>query len=279
MGPVTFRTYHDVKGEDRSALLDQVLAQRERVRERLRDVRRVVAVMSGKGGVGKSHVTSALALALAPRFSRGRGVLDADLKGPTTALMLGARGPLLVTDEGVQPASGHEHVKVISMDLLLPEGRPLAWREPAQERFVWRGVLENGALREFLSDVVWGTLDLLLVDLPPAADRLEDLSALVPELAGALVVTIPSEESRRSVERSMHVAAEAGVPLLGVIENMSGYQCPGCEAVRPLFAGDAGEALAREFGVPLLGRIPFAPAQTAAPLPESLVARVVEVLR
>jgi ATP-binding protein involved in chromosome partitioning len=254
---VKFRTYHQVEGADASRLGEQVAAQRQRVRERLRGIRRVVAIMSGKGGVGKSYVTATLARGLAPRLTRGVGVLDADLKGPTAARMLGATGPVRVDEEGAHPAPGHGGLKVFSMDLLLVDGQPLRWNEPGHERFVWRGLLETGALREFLADVVWGPLDLLLVDLAPGADRLEDLAELVPDLAGALAVTIPSEESARSVERAMQSARHANVKLLGVIENMSGYACGGCGHTGSLFPGQAGAELAEKFAVPLVARIPF----------------------
>lgn len=254
---MSFRTYRDIAGGDRSGLLDQVTAQRERVRRRLADVRRVVAVMSGKGGVGKSFLTAGLALELARQRGQRVGVVDADLRSPTVARLLGARGPLIVTEDGVQPAVGADDVRVISTDLLLAEGQPLTWREHGSERFVWRGALEVGALREFLGDVLWGPLDILLVDLPPGADGVVDLHALVPNLAGALIVTIPTEEAERSVARTMRAARDDGIALLGIIENMSGYACPDCGALGPLFPGDAGQRLAEEFAVPLLGTVPF----------------------
>ena len=254
---MTFRGYHDLGPGDTSGLVAQIGAQHERVRERLSTVARVVAVASGKGGVGKSYLTAALALAAARRLPGGVGVLDADLKSPTTAHMLGARGPLRVGEHGVEPARGRGGVAVMSSDLLLEESAPLSWTGPAGDRFTWRGLLETGALREFLSDVVWGPLDLLLVDLPPDADRLEDLAALVPTLAGAIMVTIPSEASRRSVARAMRHADRAGVRVLGVIENMSGYACGTCGALGALFPGDAGARLAESGGVPLLGSVPW----------------------
>ncbi len=260
---MSFRTYHEVQGDDRSGLGRQVAAQRERVRARLDGVRRVVAVMSGKGGVGKSHVTALLARALAGRGAVG--VLDGDFASPTVARLLEARGPLRMEAEGVHPADARDGVRVFSMDLLLGEGDPLRWREPASERFVWRGALEAGALREFLGDVVWGPLDWLLVDLPPGGDRLDDLVDLVPDLAGVVAVTIPSEESERSVRRSLQAARERGLALLGVIENMSGYACGDCGRVGPLFPGDAGPRLAADFDVPLLARLPFAPGVSCPP--------------
>jgi ATP-binding protein involved in chromosome partitioning len=260
---LSFRSYREVAGSDRSNVLGQVIAQRERVRTRLREVTSVVAVMSGKGGVGKSWVTAALAVSLARRLT-SVGVLDADLKGPTTARLLGATGPLSVAEGGVRPAIGVRGIPVISSDILIADAQPLAWRDPGGDRFVWRGVFETNAVREFLSDVIWGALDVLLVDLPPGSDRVPDLAQLVPaeSLHGTIVVTIPSEESRRSVERAMSAAREANVPILGVIENMSGYRCAGCDEPRPLFKGDAGEQLAKQFDVPLLARIPFDPEAT-----------------
>ena len=259
MGPLSFRTYFDVREADRSGLAAQIGEQRRRVAARLAQVRRVALVMSGKGGVGKSHLTAALARALASRGQRV-GVLDADLRSPTVARLLEARGPLQVLDDAVSPAVGADGIKVMSTDFLLADGKPLEWRGPSQERFVWRGSLEVGALREFLSDVLWGELDLLMIDLPPGADGAVELGGLIPNLSGAVAVTIPSEESRASVSRTMRAAQDGGLRLLGVIENMSGYRCDGCATTQPLFRGNAGQELAEEFDVELLGRVPFTPA-------------------
>ncbi len=272
------RTYHDVDGDDRSQLLEQVGAQRARVRERLGEVRRVVAVMSGKGGVGKSHVTAGMARAAAERLDVG--VLDADLEGPTVARLLDARGPVRLTPDAAEPVLGARGVRVFSMEFLLEDGEPLRWKDPGADRFLWRGTLAAGAIREFLSDVAWGPLDLLLLDLPPGAGQVADLADLVPDLAGAVAVTLPSAESYRSVRRAVRAAEDAGVRLLGMVENMSGYACDGCGETRPLFPGDAGARLAADFDVPLLARIPFTPPPAAAVPPGvgDLVARLLEIL-
>ncbi len=273
---MSFPTYFDLPHADRSGLAEQIAAQRRRVAERLATVRAVVLVMSGKGGVGKSYLTAGLARGLAPLLPRGVGVLDADLRSPTVARLLETEGPLAVLADGVRPAVDAAGVKVMSTEFLLEEGHPLAWREPAQDRFLWRGALEVGALREFLSDVAWGQLDLLLVDLPPGADGAVELGALIPDLAGALAVTLPSEESRRSVSRTMRAAASAGIRLLGVIENMSGYRCGRCGELKPLFPGDAGARLAQEFGVPLLGSVPFSPGRLT--VDPALTARILDLV-
>jgi ATP-binding protein involved in chromosome partitioning len=243
------RTYHDLTDADRSGLPEQIGAQRRRVAERLAGVGRVIAVMSGKGGVGKSYVTAHLARALS-RSGRAVGVLDADLNGPTAARLLEAKDRrVAVTDEGVLPAVGADGVKFISMDQLLEDGRPLAFRGPDTESFVWRGALEAAALREFLADVAWGPLELLLVDLPPGMQRFQDLAELLPGPPAVLVVTIPTPESLDAVRRALRAALERGAPPLGIVENMVGGG----------FRGDAADALAREFGIPVLARLPFHP--------------------
>ncbi len=274
------RGYFDVTGDDRSGLMAQVEKQRQRVTSRLADVGSVAAVVSGKGGVGKSYVAAAFAAVAAQSVAGGCGVLDADLKSPTVARLLDARGPLRISDAGVVPARGRAGVRVISTDLLLEEGAPLRWREPREERFVWRSVLESGALREFLADTAWGELGLLLVDMPPGADGVSDLGAMVADLRGVFAVTVPSPESGRSVGRTMASVREAGIPLLGVIENMSGYLCPHCDRTGPLFEGEAGAELAERFEVPLLGRVPFyPPAQNGGPrIPDEVADRMLEVL-
>ena len=164
---------------------------------------------------------------------------------------------------------------MISTDLLLDDGKPLAWRSEAGEAHVWRGAAEASVLREFLADVVWGALDVLLIDMPPDAGRLADLATLAREKLSALAVTIPSEESARSVHRALTAVRQANVPILGIVENMSGYACGTCSTVGPLFTGDAGARLAAAFDVPVLASLPFVPRGIIPPqLPEAVFSAV-----
>ena len=242
------KRYRDIVGDGGSNIVGQVEAQQARLGARLREVKAIVAVVSGKGGVGKSSITANLAGAFALTGARV-GVLDADLNGPSMATMLGVRGrTLAVGAEGVEPPAGALGIRVMSMDLLLADdATPLTWAAPTQaEAHTWRGTMEANALREFLADTAWGALDVLLIDLPPGTDRLATIVGLVPVLAGTVIVTIPSDVSRLIVRKSITVAAAAPAPILGLVENMAGA-----------FPGDGAEALARDSGVPFLGRVPF----------------------
>jgi ATP-binding protein involved in chromosome partitioning len=242
------KRYRDIAGDGGSDVVGQVGAQLERLKRRLEPIRFIVAVVSGKGGVGKSTITAGLACVFALDGWRV-AVLDADLNGPSMAKILGARGGRLVVNEGdVEPPPGALGIRVMSMDLLLPsDAAPLVWDAPTQaEAHTWRGTMEANALREFLADTAWGTLDVLILDLPPGTDRLATVVSLVPGLAGTILVTIPSDVSQLIVRKSITVARGTGVPVLGLVENMAG-----------LFPGPDAEALAREGGIAFLGAIPF----------------------
>jgi ATP-binding protein involved in chromosome partitioning len=249
------KRYRDIAGDGGSDVAGQVAAQHARLAARLASIHAVVAIVSGKGGVGKSSLTANLAAAAALAGARV-GALDVDLNGPTLAKMLGVRGRRLLVDaDGVEPPVGACGVRVMSMDLLLPsDDTPVTWDAPTQaEAHTWRGTMEANALREFLADTRWGALDLLLLDLPPGTDRLTTVADLVPGLAGTVVVTIPSDVSHLVVRKSLSVAARTPAPILGVVENMAG-----------LFPGPPGADLARDAGVPFLGAVPFDAALAAA---------------
>jgi ATP-binding protein involved in chromosome partitioning len=254
------KTYHDIAGDGGSDVVGQVAGREARLRARMACVARSLAIVSGKGGVGKSTVTANLAAALAMLGHRV-GVLDADLNGPCMARMLGVQGKTLALGGGgVQPALGPVGVKLASMDLLLPHTvAPVEWHAAAPgHSHVWRGTIEATALGEFLADTVWGEVDFLLVDLPPGPERLAGLHGMLPQCDGLIAVTIPSQVARLTVQRSIVLARRLKAELLGVVENMSGYLCPHCGAVQPLFAEDAGVP-ETALGAPLLARIPFDP--------------------
>jgi len=259
------RTYHEVDSDSGATLVDQVVAQRDRLARRLRTVDSVVAVASGKGGVGKSAVTANLAVVLASRGHRV-GALDADLNGPSLARMLGTVGETLGDGpDGVVPAVGAAGVHVMSMELLQEASdAPLRWKEPSGDRYIWQSALETGALREFLSDVAWGHLDFLLVDVPPGTDKIGRLLELVPGIDQLLLVSTPSEMSRAVVARSLTQVREAGVGAVGLVANMTEYVCPGCGDRHPLFPGDGVERLAREAQVDVWASVPFDPRMGAA---------------
>jgi ATP-binding protein involved in chromosome partitioning len=258
--------YRDIAGDGGSDIVGQIAEHVSRLRARMATVRRTVAVVSGKGGVGKSALTANLAAALAAD-GFAVGVLDADLNGPSLGTMLGVRGQRLrVTEAGVAPAVSDTGVRVLSIDLLLPSDEtPVVWEAPTQtDAHTWRGTMEANALREFLTDTDWGALDMLSLDLPPGADRLPTVAGLLPDLGGALVVTIPSAVSHLVVRKSIALAREARVALLGLVENMAGYVCLGCGSLGALFDGPGGEHTAAQAGLPFLGRIPFDPRVAAA---------------
>jgi len=260
VGARSFRTYRDVQHQTGSQLLEQVVAQRTRLSERLSSIGTIVAVASGKGGVGKSLVSANLAITLASR-GRSVAVLDADLNGPSLAKMLGVSGLTLEDREGgVVPPAGLAGVRVMSMELLQGDrDAPLRWKDPGSDTFLWQSSMETSALREFLSDVDWGDSDYLLVDVPPGTDKIQRLLELVPELPVVLVVTTPSEMSRSVVARSLRLVREAGVGKVALASNMTDYVCPDCGHRHPLFRGEGGRGLAEESGLPLWATIPFDP--------------------
>jgi ATP-binding protein involved in chromosome partitioning len=255
------KTYKDLAGDGGSNIVGQVTEQQARLRARMQGIRDKVAVVSGKGGVGKSAITVNLATAVAMEGA-AVGILDADLNGPSIAKMTGVRGQrLVITAEGVQPVRGPAGMRIMSMDLLLPyDDMPVTWQATTQtEAYVWRSSMEATALREFLSDTVWGDLDFLFLDLPPGTDRIAALADILPSLTGIILVTIPSEVSHLVVRKSLALARDLRLPILGLIENMAGYYCQSCQTVGELFRPGEGSRLARDFGIRFLGQIPFDP--------------------
>lgn len=254
------RTYKELPSDAGSNIIGQVTAQMSRLQQRLASVKRTVAIMSGKGGVGKSSLTANLATALTLNGNTV-GVVDADINGPTLAKMMGCRNATLeYAQTGVQPALTALGTKLISMDLLLAEDdAPVLWNAHTQkDAFTWRSTMEVSALREFIADTEWGQLDYLLLDLPPGTERLPNVVELIPNLGGVVVVTIPSEVSQLVVKKSVTMARDIlKVPIIGIVENMAFYLCQHCGEEEPLFS--AAESLDNAFQQEILGSVPFDP--------------------
>lgn len=211
-------------------------------------VKHVIAVSSGKGGVGKSTVAANLACTLAIMGARV-GLMDADLYGPNIPMMMGSATGPEQKDGKIVPVETHG-VKLISMAFLVPEEAPLVWRGPMVHQY----------LQAFFRDVLWGELDYLLIDLPPGTGDVQlSLSQMVP-LAGAITVTTPQEVSLYDVRKGMAMFQKVNVPLLGIIENMSFFQCGHCGERTDIFSHGGGERAASKLGVPFLGSIPIDPA-------------------
>jgi ATP-binding protein involved in chromosome partitioning len=235
--------------EKYAELMEKLKKQEETLKLRMKKVKHKIAVISGKGGVGKSVVTANIALAFAKKGYKV-GILDADLHGPSIPKILGVRGNKLeVNSSGILPVTGPLNAKIMSIDFLLPKD---------ETPVIWRGPLKMNAIKQFLSEVSWGELDVLFIDLPPGTgDEPLSVIKLLPEMDGVIVVTIPSEVSQLIVKKSIEFAKELNIPVIGVIENMSGFTCPNCGFQIDLFKSGGGEKIAKELNVPFLGKIPF----------------------
>jgi Mrp family chromosome partitioning ATPase len=210
-------------------------------------INHVLAVMSGKGGVGKSSVAGLLASSLQRRGLK-LGILDADITGPSIPRMFGVAHLPVTGSQSIHPADSLTGVKIMSINLLLSdEDQPV----------VWRGPLIGRAIQQFWSDIEWGALDILIIDLPPGtADAALTVMQSLP-LDGIVLVTSPQDLAGMVVRKAANMAVQLGIPLLGLIENMSYLICPECNTKIELFGASQAEATARQIGIPMLGRIPL----------------------
>ena len=216
-------------------------------------IKHKIAIISGKGGVGKSTVTVNLAMAFATHgYVNSVGILDADITGPCIPKILGIKGQKLQAGPlGVFPATGPLGMKVVSMDFLLPSD---------ETPVIWRGPLKMKAIQQFLSDITWGKLDFLFIDLPPGTgDEPLSVMQLLPDMDGVVIVTIPSEVSQIVVKKAVTFARRLNVPVIGIIENMSGFTCPKCGEHVDIFGAGGGKKIAEDLVIPFLGKIPIDP--------------------
>jgi ATP-binding protein involved in chromosome partitioning len=256
--------YYDIAGDGGSRILEQVAEQRTRITDGLAGVRHLVAVGSGKGGVGKSTLTLHLAGALRARGLR-IAILDADFNGPSQARMAGVQGALFVPgSRKVALPRTANGIGVFSMGSMIPESESLEFESAAHgESHTWRATREFALLGEILGSFEWGALDLLMFDLPPGAERTVQYADFLGPFDAAqggprvsfVLVTIPSEVSRGVVARSVAALSKGRNRLLGYVENMSGYYCRDCNAIKPLFVSSDSTRLE----IPCLGTVPFDP--------------------
>jgi ATP-binding protein involved in chromosome partitioning len=284
--------YHDIVGDGGSRILEQVAEQRTRITDGLAGVRHLVAVGSGKGGVGKSTLTLHLAGALRARGLR-IAILDADFNGPSQARMAGVQGALFVPgSHKVALPRTRNGIAVFSMGSLVPESEAIEFESAARgESHTWRATREFALLGEILGSFEWGALDLLMFDLPPGAERTVQYADFLGPFDSAqgrprvsfLLVTIPSEVARGVVARAVAALSKGPNRVLGYVENMSGYYCRDCNAIKPLFASP-DQVRASGLEIPCLGTVPFDPelAQhcdrgiALAERPETPVSRAIE---
>jgi ATP-binding protein involved in chromosome partitioning len=219
-------------------------------------VKHVILVLSGKGGVGKSTVSVNLAFALA---SHGRkvGLLDLDFHGPSIPKMLGIENQRpAVLANSIEPVHVTGNLAVMSMAFLLPD---------TSTPVIWRGPMKMGAIRQFLTDVNWGALDFLVVDLPPGTgDEALTIAQLAPNVRGAVIVTTPQDVAVMDAIKAAKFIGQLDLPVIGIIENMSGMICPHCGGVINLFSAGGGKKAAEDLGVPFLGAIPLDPEMVKA---------------
>jgi ATP-binding protein involved in chromosome partitioning len=209
-------------------------------------VKNVIAVASGKGGVGKSTISVNLAVALA-KAGATVGLLDADITGPNIPMMMGIDGqPTASENNKIVPLERHG-VKAISIQFFVPEGQPI----------VWRGPLIGGAISQFLRDVEWGELDYLVVDLPPGTSDAQLTLAQAVPISGTVLVTTPQEVALSDVSKALSMLRRLNVPIIGLVENMSSFVCPHCGDVTEIFGRGGGERFAEQHGLEFLGKVPL----------------------
>lgn len=218
--------------------------------DRMAFIKHKIIIASGKGGVGKSTISVNLARALQLKGFRV-GILDADITGPDIPKLLGIEEQKLTQGpDGINPADA-DGIKAASMALILSS---------RDSPVVWRGPMKMAAIKQFIQDVNWGRLDFLLIDLPPGtSDEPLSVLQLIPELEGAIIVTTPQDVSLLDSRKAVNMVKGMKIPILGIVENMSGFKCPHCQETINIFSTGGGREMAEEMDVPFLGSIPIDP--------------------
>jgi Mrp family chromosome partitioning ATPase len=218
--------------------------------ENIKNISNVLVVMSGKGGVGKSTVSANLAVELSSRGYQV-GLVDADMHGPDIPQMLGLIDDRPVMDENkkIVPVKYSNNLRVISIEYFLPS---------RDTPVIWRGALKHKMIEQFITDIAWGKLDFLIFDLPPGTgDEALSIVQLIPKVTGFVIVGTPQEVAMIDVKKAINFAKQLNAPVVGLIENMSGFICPHCGQITYIFKKGSGERISKEFGIDFLGSIPM----------------------
>ena len=219
----------------------------------LSNIRHTIAVVSGKGGVGKSLVTGLLAVAMS-RKGCHVGIMDADITGPSVPKMFGVSGEILGNQAGAYPVSSAGGIDIVSMNLFL---------EDTSDPVVWRGPVISGVVKQFWQDVIWNDVDYLFIDMPPGTGDVPLTVMQSIKLDGIVIVTSPQELVSMIVEKAVKMASVMKVPILGIVENMSYFECPDCGKQHKIYGESHLEEIAKEYNLDVLGRIPIQPALAA----------------
>ena len=215
----------------------------------LSKIKRVIGVLSGKGGVGKSLVTSLLAVLMRRKGYRS-AILDADITGPSIPKAFGLKQKAAVREKGIIPVESSSGIDIISINMLLPN---------ETDPVVWRGPMIAGVVKQFWTDVIWGDVDLMFIDMPPGTGDVPLTVFQSMALDGIIVVTSPQELVGMIVAKAVKMAEMMNIPILGIVENMSYFKCPECEKEYKLFGDSHLEEIAQQYGIKLLARIPIDP--------------------
>jgi len=220
-----------------------------KVTNNLKKIKHKILVLSGKGGVGKSTVSANLAVSLSQNNYQV-GILDIDIHGPSIPKMLGVEDKKPNTsEEGFTPVIYSKNLKIMSMGFLLPDN---------DSPVIWRGPMKMTAIKQLIGDFNWGNLDYLIVDIPPGTgDEPLSITQLIPNSDGAIIVTTPQDVALVSVRKSINFVKKMGLPIIGIIENMSGFTCPHCNKTIDIFKTGGGLKASKDFNVPFLGKVPI----------------------